>query len=161
MGVGLVIIGAVLGDLVSDQFLASLRSFLSRFATSAGFGGLAAVAAAYIAYLAATTNANLARQQAENDRQHRVAAERKAQWWARARWALDLTVSGDSPTAEVGHRVLESLADSEWAGEHEADIIAAATSDALEATEEPSGPPIWTQRLRGLRLRASRGGDGR
>lgn len=104
------------------------------FITSAGFGGLMAVVAAVIAYAAARHGARSAVKQAEKDREQAERHERKAQWWSRAQWALNQTVSGETEAAKVGHRVLAALGESEWAEEHEFDVIEAATSAALEAT---------------------------
>jgi hypothetical protein len=92
------------------------------FLMSPGFGGTAAVIAAGVAYLGVVRNV----------RAHRE-ANRKQQWWERARWALDLTVSDDSSTRAVGFSVLDALARSEWAGEHEAEVIDAAVDAALES----------------------------
>jgi hypothetical protein len=113
-------------------------SWLSTFVTSPGFGGLAAVFAAGIAFAAARRSALEAARQAKEDRDQRNRAERKAQWWARAEWALNLIVSGDTEQATIGHGMLRSLAESEWADEHEADVIAAATDEALTAVPESS-----------------------
>lgn len=96
-----------------------------------GFGGAAAVVAAIIAYFAA-------RHQAKTNR----VAQRKEQWWKRAEWALKLTLSDDRELRIVGFETLQSLAESEWAGEHEADVVAAASDRALYA---PRGPPGATQ----------------
>ena len=117
--------------------------WISDWAQSAGFGGTAAVVAAVIAFKAATRVASAARTTASEDRAQRERAERKAQWWQRAQWALDLTLSSDTETRTVGFKVLEALADSEWAEEHEADIIAAATERVLGDdgdTEAPTSP---------------------
>lgn len=105
-----------------------LGRWFSDWARSAGFGGTAAIAAASIAYLAARQGAR---------RQER--ADRKVQWWARAQWALDLTMQDDERAQEVGFGMLAALADSEWAGEHEADVIAAATVPAIAGG--PVGDP--------------------
>lgn len=107
-------------------------SFWRTFFTSAGFGGVMAVIAATIAYLAARHSAKSARTQATADRDQRNLSDRKEQWWARAEWALNQVASGD---AELGYRMLDALGQSEWAEEHEADIIAAATEEALTAEE--------------------------
>lgn len=64
-----------------------LRWF-SAWSRSAGFGGVAAIVAASIAFLAARQNAK---------RQER--ADRKNHWWARAQWVLDATLQ-DSPAAK-------------------------------------------------------------
>lgn len=121
-GVGLFVAGALAGrGLEVVQALdVDVWRWLSTWSRSAGFAGTAAIVAATIAYLAARQNAN---------RQER--ADRKAQWWARAQWALDLTLSEEEHARTVGFTMLDALASSEWAGEHEADIIVAITDEAL------------------------------
>jgi hypothetical protein len=132
---GTAVLGFALGWLVAPcrSGCSAEWAWLGGFVRSPGFGGVAAVIAALIAFLAARQSAREAGRQEEQNRQQRTRADRKAQWWARAQWALDLTVSGDTDKATIGHRVLSSLAESEWADEHEADVIAAATIEALEA----------------------------
>ncbi|GAB3399279.1 hypothetical protein GCM10027515_05420 [Schumannella luteola] len=97
-------------------------SWFFPWVTSPGFGGFAAVIAAAIAFAAA-------RHQSASQRQ----AERKEQWWKRAEWALNLTLSGESAIREVGYETLGSLSTSEYAAVHEADIISAATNRSLAA----------------------------
>lgn len=121
-----IIVGRLFPPFVLDE------GFWRSFITSAGFGGVMAVIAAAIAYAAARHSAKSARAQAEEDRKQRKLSDRKEQWWARAEWALNQVVRGDS---EIGYRLLNALGESEWADEHEADVIAAATEDALTAVE--------------------------
>lgn len=113
--------------------------WLGEWAQSPGFGGLAAVVAAVIAYRAARKAADTQRTNAAKDREQRERAERKNQWWARAQWALDLTLSPDTETRTVGYDMLDALAGSEWADQHEADLIAAATDRALGAPVDEDG----------------------
>jgi hypothetical protein len=89
-----------------------------------GFAGIAAVIAAVIAFVAASRQSRITRE-----------ANRKEQWWARAQWALDLTLSDRAENREIGLRTLLALAESEWAAENEGDIIAAATAWSLESSE--------------------------
>ena len=98
-----------------------LNTWFFEWARSPGFGGVAALIAATIAYSAARRQASLNR-----------LAQRKEQWWKRAEWALNLSLSDDSDERTVGFRVLESLSTSEWAAEHEGDVIAAATDRPIE-----------------------------
>ncbi|WP_157943939.1 hypothetical protein [Blastococcus atacamensis] len=132
-------------------WMSDVVGWLGAWVQSPGFGGVAAVIAAIIAFKAATRAATAARTTAAQDRLQRERAERKAQWWLRAQWALDLTLSSDSETRTVGFRVLEALADSEWAEEHEGDIIAAATERALiegsDTGPQPQSARTWRQRL--------------
>ncbi len=71
--------------------------------------------AACIAFLAASRSVRGQRETA-----------RKQQWWDRARWALDLTLSEESLRREVGIGVLDALGSSEFADEHEVDLVEAA-----------------------------------
>ncbi len=96
------------------------------WAQSPGFGGAAAVAAAVIAFFAARGQASVQRQ-----------AERKEQWWKRAEWALNLTLSQDSDIRTIGFHTLESLSTSEYADEHEGDVIAAATERSIDQALDP------------------------
>lgn len=110
--------------------------WLSDWLRSPGFGGLAAVVAATIAYRAASRAAAVSRASATADRQQRDRSERKSQWWKRAEWALDLTLDDDTRARQVGYEVLDALARSEWADEHENDVIAAATTHSLGSDVE-------------------------
>jgi hypothetical protein len=93
-----------------------------------GFGGAAAVLAAVVAFGAAWHQAGVQRH-----------AQRKEQWWKRAEWALNLTLSNDSATRSVGFHTLEALSESEWAAEHEGDVIAAATDHTLDSATRNLG----------------------
>jgi len=103
------------------------------WARSPGFGGATAVVAAVIAFVGAWRQLVLQRQ-----------SQRKEHWWKRAEWALNLTIDPRPEVRDVGHTVLEALAASEWANEHEGVVIAAATARgaarlpaADQSTEEP------------------------
>ena len=93
--------------------MSAVLGWLSQWVRSPGFGGLAAVAAATIAYRAASRAAAGARLNATEDRRQRDSAERKSQWWKRAEWALDLTLEEDTRTRQIGYEVLDALARSE------------------------------------------------
>ena len=130
-----VIIGAIVGRLFPPFVLddAFWRSFL----TSAGFGGVMAVGAALIAWWAAVHSAAMSKEQAIEDRAQRYRSDRKEQWWSRAEWALNLVVS-DRPG--LGFEVLYALGQSEWAEEHEFEVIDAALAAALDvSTPSDSG----------------------
>jgi hypothetical protein len=124
-----VIVGAIAGGWVcrsgalpDAKTWRTVGSWLSDWIRTAGFGGAAAVLAAAIAYAGVRRNVRVQRE-----------ASRKEQWWDRAKWALDLTLSEIPEERVVGFAVLDALADSEWAQEHESDVIAAATEPALAA----------------------------
>lgn len=139
-------LGGLIVSLVLDHRLG--REFL----TSAGFGGLMAVAAAVVALMAARHTAATAKDQAEQDRKQRYAAQRKEQWWARAEWAMNQVAAGNN---DIGYLVLEALAESEWAEVHESDVVAAATMKALEAelwTPSSSNPEEWLRELRSAKM---------
>lgn len=89
---------------------------------SPGFGGAAAVLAAGLALVGVWRNVTARRE-----------SDRKQQWWERARWALDLILDDDPSARDVGLAVLEALADSEYADQHEAEVIDAAVSVVLDA----------------------------
>lgn len=136
MALAVLVAGFALGMLSPPIVLD--KSFRREFFTSAGFGGLTALAAAIIAYIATRRSAKSARDQAETDRAYSERRDRKAQWWARAEWALTQVVSDRGVSAGVGIAVLEALGQSEWADEHEADVIAAALAFALDAVALPA-----------------------
>lgn len=133
IGVVALFLGLLLGS-VGAPLIADER-FRRDFFTSAGFAGLAALAAAIVAYAAARHTASSSRSQAQADRLQSERARRKAQWWARAEWALTQVATGDGKAAIIGLGVLDALSQSEWADEHEGDVVAAATDIALNASE--------------------------
>lgn len=96
--------------------------------TSPGFGGTAAVFAATIAFIGVARSVKAQRDTA-----------RKQQWWERAKWALDLTLSADSVSRTIGLEVLDALGHSEYAGEHEYDLVDAAVAPTLEAYADEIG----------------------
>lgn len=104
-------------------------SWFVPWAQTPGFGGAAAVIAATIAFGASRYQARV-----------QWAAQRKEQWWKRAEWALNLTLSDDSVASEIGISVLGALALSEWSNEHEEDVIAAALRPSV--THEPTTSTI-------------------
>jgi hypothetical protein len=131
VAVGAGAVGATIGRLIPPFVPDDTWGW--KFVVSPGLGGLAAVLAAIIG---STTAIILG----ARERRARVRKDRKEQWWERAKWALDLTVDAETTKRSVGYRVLESLASSEWADEHESDIIDAATEDATESHFEQSVP---------------------
>lgn len=98
-------------------------------------GGIAAVVAALIGGASALMIAR-------RDRRQREWSQRKDQWWARARWALDLLVEDDLRRRLVGYGVLSALAGQEWAGIHEADLVESATREAAGAYSGMGAPSI-------------------
>ncbi|MFT4468564.1 hypothetical protein ACMX2H_01515 [Arthrobacter sulfonylureivorans] len=77
---------------------------------------LAAVIAAFIGWRSIQTQAE---------------ASRRAQWWERAEWALDASMSSSLDRRVIGLGVLTLLAESTLAGEEEARILQVASNDSL------------------------------
>jgi hypothetical protein len=89
---------------------------------SPGFGGFSAVVAAVIAYGAARLNAA-----------HLREATRHEQWWVRASWALDLTLSERAVDRSAGFEALRMLhAGGQWEQEHDTEMIDAITEATLK-----------------------------
>jgi hypothetical protein len=108
-----------------DAAVRTLRDFAGTwfywfpdFAQSPGFAGCLAVVAAVIAYIATTRNA------------------RKEQWWKRAEYALNLTLSADDTTQITGLEMLDALKSN---NELEQRFIEAATHWFLEPAQEANG----------------------
>lgn len=78
-----VLIGVLMPPLVVDD------GYRRDFFTSAGFAGSMALAAAIVAYVATRRSAQSTVEQAQADRALAERRDRKAQWWARAEWALN------------------------------------------------------------------------
>ncbi|MGD8166310.1 hypothetical protein ACEXOS_003715 [Herbiconiux sp. P16] len=104
------------------------------------------VSAALRRVIAATIAFAASRYQARVQR----SAQRKEQWWKRAEWALNLTLSDDSDQRAIGLQMLDALAQSEWTHEREQDVIAAAVN-----RHDPLTPSI--DELSKLQLRSHEG----
>jgi hypothetical protein len=65
----------------------------------------------------------------------RSKADRKAEWWRRAQWALDASFSDNPDRSKLGLGVIAGLAESA-PGEEEARIIRISSADPLAAAEE-------------------------
>lgn len=115
---------------------------------SPGFGGSAAVCAAILAFIGVHLTVRAQRH-----------ANRKQQWWERARWALDLTLSDQTTTRTVGLDVLEALSRSEYAGEHEFEVVDAAVAGVLDQYAPRAGAEVGWVRRGGASLSESDGGD--
>ncbi|MET1155845.1 hypothetical protein [Arthrobacter sp.] len=111
---------------------------------------LAAVIAAFIGWRSMQTQAE---------------ANRRAQWWDRAAWALDASTSTNMDRRVIGLGVLALLAESSLAGEEEARIVQVASNESLAqkvtAREDargkppsPGAPETGTQKR--IRLEAAR-----
>ncbi|MBG6184432.1 hypothetical protein IWX65_002407 [Arthrobacter sp. CAN_A214] len=58
-------------------------------------------------------------------------ADQRSQWWTRAEWALDASMSDDFHRQELGLGVLELLAESELAGPEELSVLEVAWAEPL------------------------------
>lgn len=150
LGVGALVclaVGAIGGRLFPPFVLD--EGFWRDFVTSAGFGGVAALAAAAIAFGAAwytshrsTLNAAADRRQrdiaAEDDRLQREVADQRAQWWARFTWATERAL--DPRHRNVGLVSMIGLVGHPWASPEDTDI-ADAVADVLDKldTGTPDG----------------------
>jgi hypothetical protein len=63
--------------------------------------------------------------------QTQAEANRRAQWWERAEWALDASMSSSMDRRVIGLGVLALLAESTLAGDEEARILQVASNDSL------------------------------
>lgn len=73
---------------------------------------------------------------------------RQEQWWDRARWALDLTLSDEEVNRTAGLEALGALGkSSQWTDEHETEFIEAVVNGTLERWlyQQDAGmsPPFW------------------
>ncbi|WP_051442213.1 hypothetical protein [Arthrobacter sp. H14] len=62
----------------------------------------------------------------------RSVADRRSEWWSRAQWSLDASLSDEDDRQEMGIKVLQVLADSKMASKEELDIFNAAWIDPLD-----------------------------
>jgi hypothetical protein len=154
--------GAFLGRLFPPFVLDN--DFWRAFFTSAGFGGVMALAAAGVAFGAAAYSSHRAGQNAlrdreqrdqaaeqdreqrdqaaEQDRQQREKADLRAQWWDRFTWATERAL--DPKTRDVGVVSMIGLVGHPWAGQEDTDI-AFAVADALESMDTEDDDSIDTK----------------
>lgn len=87
-------IGIFLGSfLFAPASAQQLQLYFGHFLTSPGVGGIGAVTAACIAYIAATKTLRVNRDKMAAERKERTVA----QWWDNARWATDMLLSVRRP----------------------------------------------------------------
>lgn len=94
--------------------------------TSSGFGGAAAVAAALVAFIGVLRASAVQRENA-----------RKDQWWDRTKWAVDLVLSGDEASANVGLAALAAITEAEGFDRDEINFLRRITD--LFLLEDESG----------------------
>lgn len=63
-------------------------------------------------------------------------ADRRAEWWRRAQWALDLSIDEDPRRARVGVAVATYLAESPLAGPDEAAMLRAAALPDVDSPQQ-------------------------
>ena len=92
--------------------------------------------------------------------QTQAEANRRSQWWERAEWALDASMSSSMDRRVIGLGVLALLAESTLAGEEEARILQVASNDGLaqkvtvlEDVEAPPPSPRTTETSQQERVR--------
>jgi hypothetical protein len=64
-------------------------------------------------------------------------ADDRAEWWKRAQWSLDSSLSNNPRRAELGLEIMAVLADSGLVGDEELGIITVAWEEPLEVAQEP------------------------
>lgn len=148
VGIGGVLVVLILAGAVGAIFGRVLPPFVvdgnwwGSFFASAGFGGVAAVGAATIAFRAAKDSSRRASETALKDRGQRDAADQRSQWWNRFTWATDRAINED--TSELGVSVLLKLVDQKWATTEDQEIAKAvadviAPDDGSEPTDDRAG----------------------
>ncbi|MDQ0261929.1 hypothetical protein [Sinomonas atrocyanea] len=68
----------------------------------------------------------------------RSRADNQSEWWRRAQWAIDSSLSTDPDQAELGQKAIEVLGRSKLATDEELELLRVATADPLEVFEEES-----------------------
>jgi len=89
---------------------------------SPGFGGLAAVVAASIAYVGVRRSTAVQRKNARTD-----------QWWDRLKWAVELALSPEPTKYKAGIRALEAVIDATGYDADEATFVANVADVFVEA----------------------------
>jgi hypothetical protein len=63
----------------------------------------------------------------------RARADNRAEWWRRAQWALDASLSKEPSQAEMGQKAIELLSKSKLATPEDGTLLKIGTTDALDA----------------------------
>ncbi|MGO4582800.1 hypothetical protein AB4Z38_02760 [Arthrobacter sp. 2RAF6] len=63
-------------------------------------------------------------------------ADDRSEWWRRAQWALDASLSRSRSEAEMGQKAIDLLGRSELASSEELALLKIGTEDALEAADK-------------------------
>ena len=107
-------------------------NFWEAWLLSPGAGATAIAVAALLALVGVITTVTMQSRQAKRDRELKDRADQREHWWSRAQWALALIMSGDDRQVRGAHAFLASLAKSDLAGVHQAELIAAITDMDLD-----------------------------
>lgn len=128
------IAGVLIGRLLEFPFPSA--NWWDRFLTSAGFAGSMAVIAACIAGRTTWTIAKKDRDQrdrvAQRDHERYESSENRTQWWARAKWVMDLMVHEDAGKRTVGFRAAGNLASSKSADDEDVLMLSEAVDALIE-----------------------------
>jgi hypothetical protein len=155
LGAGIFFLGILVGRTVAPAGpVFDMNSQLFRdFLTSAGFGGLAALGAATVAYAATSHGVEAVRrendkdrserqrlhdddvEQSNNDRERRETKDEREVQWARLVWAADLAV--EPKTSELGLLVISELLDGDWVDPVD-NVVADAIAVAVETSNDES-----------------------
>lgn len=65
-------------------------------------------------------------------------ADNRSEWWRRAQWALDASLSRSRSEAEMGQKAIEILGQSELASREELALLKVGTEDAILAAAQAS-----------------------
>jgi hypothetical protein len=65
-------------------------------------------------------------------------ADNRAEWWRRAQWALDASLSRSRSEAEMGQKAIDLLGRSELASREELALLKIGTEDAIRAADAAS-----------------------
>lgn len=94
-------------------------------------GALSPLAVLVAAIVAATVGLLSLRQKAQ--------ADDRSEWWRRAQWALDASLSPSHSQAEMGQKAIEILGHSALASQDDLALLKVGTEDALLAAANVSG----------------------
>lgn len=102
-------------------------------------GPLAVLTAALLTFALGWKTLNQRRRADAAALAQRREADQRSEWWARAQWAIESSLSEDPRRQETGLGVLNLLAQSELAGEEEIAIISIAWAEPLGVLMDSDG----------------------
>ncbi len=116
-------------------------------------GALSPLAVLVAAIVAAIVGLLSLRQKARSDN--------RSEWWRRAQWALDASLSRSRSEAEMGQKAIEILGHSELASREELALLKVGTEDALLAAAAASATRAVVSSQRPASVPASVGAEDR